>query len=267
MKSEKKTSSGKCRSIAFAIIALILTLYGCGGNEISSPAASKGVIDLRSWDFRGKGPVSLNGEWEFYWNRLYTPDDFKVPRPPLPMSCWEFPAYGTEPSLMTKTLGGRGFATYRLLIRIDNQGSALGLKILDAATAYRLWINGQLLASNGTVGDSPEAGKPQYLPMVVPIPDNLYRSDAGEAVLEMIVQVSNFNHTKGGLWESIRIGLHRELVNSRELNIALAFFLAGVIIIMGLYHLGLYLLRRKEIATFFFASPGPDDEHSFPDHQ
>ncbi|MEO6637629.1 MAG: hypothetical protein ABIN25_05090, partial [Ginsengibacter sp.] len=35
--------------------------------------AKKGILDLRKWDWKTNGIKDLSGEWEFYWDKLYTP--------------------------------------------------------------------------------------------------------------------------------------------------------------------------------------------------
>ena len=62
------------------IIFLIITLtYSCSKktSKIEIPIAKKGVLDIRGWNFEKNGSIQLKGEWEMYWNKLYTPEDFK----------------------------------------------------------------------------------------------------------------------------------------------------------------------------------------------
>ncbi len=42
------------------------------------PAASKGVLDASEWDFQSQGIIRLDGEWEFYWQRLLEPDSIRT---------------------------------------------------------------------------------------------------------------------------------------------------------------------------------------------
>lgn len=48
------------------------------GNQAGSapPAVREGVLDLSGWDLSTDGPVPLEGEWAFYWNRLLEPGNF-----------------------------------------------------------------------------------------------------------------------------------------------------------------------------------------------
>ncbi len=64
-------------ALAF-FICLFLALIACGHKspETKRPVAVKGVLDLRGWNFERDGSVNLDGEWEFYWDRLLEPSDF-----------------------------------------------------------------------------------------------------------------------------------------------------------------------------------------------
>lgn len=41
------------------------------------PIARQGVMDLYHFDINKKGKLALDGEWEFYYNQLFYPADFK----------------------------------------------------------------------------------------------------------------------------------------------------------------------------------------------
>ena len=107
-----------------------------------------------------------------------------------------------------RKLTGSGYATYRLIINVKDEaappeagagsesGSALyGLKILPMGTSYRLWINGELVAQNGMVGTEGQKASAQYLAQEV-----FFTSLQPE--IELVLQISNFQHQKGGFWYS-----------------------------------------------------------------
>mgnify|MGYP000851714927 FL=1 len=61
------------------LLLLSITLITSCNNSISdknAPVAKQGVLDLSNWDFRADGNVNVYGEWEFYWKKLYSPEDF-----------------------------------------------------------------------------------------------------------------------------------------------------------------------------------------------
>ena len=61
------------------LLSHFLGVTGCA-REVSStrpPTAQNGILDLRQWDPARDGPVKLKGEWEFYWQKLLTEQDFQ----------------------------------------------------------------------------------------------------------------------------------------------------------------------------------------------
>ncbi|HSO87069.1 MAG TPA: hypothetical protein VLQ91_10985 [Draconibacterium sp.] len=63
----------------FWVVAILLfTVLNCKNTNTpvkERPLAVKGVIDLRKWDFQSEGPLLLEGEWEFFWEKLISPSD------------------------------------------------------------------------------------------------------------------------------------------------------------------------------------------------
>lgn len=241
------------KGIFFPLIAMAMMLPACVMNPQEKPAAYRGEMDLRNWNFHVRGPVALDGQWEFYWGKLLAPKDFLHDNTKTPDGFIAVPGIWNGVTIGGKAIPGTGFATYRLRVHTGFEVRKLGIKMFDAATAYKIWVNGHLIASNGIVSDDARGGVPQYLPLVAEIPDEAVWPSGENGLLEIIIQVSNHHHRKGGLWESIRIGTYEQLAEMREHGLLLAFFIAGAIIIMGMYHLGLYLLRKKEIATLYFS--------------
>lgn len=229
--------------ISFCIVMVYLFInYSLEGKitaEHQPPLASKGTMDLTEWDFDQRGPIALNGQWEFYWGQLLTPGDFTSPSQPVQ------PGYIKVPGLWNANgLSGDGYATYRLVIKTREANKLLGIKVLELMTSYNLWINGHLLASNGQVGRIKEDTIPQLLPATA----NFMTADKN---LEIILQIANFDHNKGGFWGPVHLGTDSQIQGLREKRLSNDLFLCGGLMLMALYHFGIFLLRRKENAPFF----------------
>ncbi len=228
---------------SFFLIIFLSLISGCSyGRYTSQLKVIEGKIDLAENQITSNA-VRLDGEWEFYWNELLTPEDFrkaekkKTDYIDVPGS-WN--AYITE----DRKASGNGYATYRLLF--ETQDSAkLGLKIPRMFTAYQLWVNGEWIASAGTVGKNRDDMSPQYLPQVA-----LFSSRQDEN--EIIIQVSNFNHRSGGMLESIVLSSEKQILDMRYQKIAYEFLLFGSLMIMGLYHIILFWFRKENLSPFYF---------------
>lgn len=71
-------------------------------------------------------------------------------------------------------------------------------------------------------------------------------------VLEMVVQVSNHDHRRGGLWHSIVLGPEGSVVSAEIQRVAWRSALFGFLVAVGLYHLLMYRMRTKAAVSLYF---------------
>lgn len=208
-------------------------------------SAQNGVLDLREWK-PAMGPVKLDGVWEFYWGVFLNPDDDKsVAADAIHYS--EVPSLWNEKMFNGTMLPIEGIASYRLKILLPSElVQELALRLPPVDTAYRLLINGKKVYENGMVGTSKESSLPHYYaPIMQVIPQG---KDA-----EIIFHLSNFHYPRPGIRDSILIGSREEIARIFELNLVKDIFLIGAILLMAMYHFGVYYLRRVDRSTLYFA--------------
>lgn len=210
--------------------------------SVSRPVAAQGVIDLRLWDFTDQGPVNLTGEYEFYWDNHIEPSKDVSSASTIPSyqevpSSWDGTQFGAE------TLPGQGFVTYRLNILLQ-EGQVLALRIPDIGTAYRLLVDGQQAVQVGIPGTSRESTEPDYYPAIVPVTSLRSR-------VELVFHVSNYHYRIGGIWLPVRLGLAEQIEREVEMQRALDLLLFGAILIIGLYNLALFVLRREDRSPLY----------------
>ncbi len=235
----------KTRKIAPKAIDGVLNLRSESyPSQISSEAEIK--KDELEWNFQEDGIIDLEGEWSFYWLRFLSPEDFKSDVLPKKSANILVPGSWNGTDINKEIIGGEGYATYRLIIPIEESqiGQTLGIKINYAATASKLWINGKKVSEDGKVGVSRKDMVPHY--------SNQVHTFIAENPIEIIVHVSNFNHKKGGLWQNLFIGTEADIFNQNNNALFYDFFLFGVLCIMTIYHFGLFILRREESTYFYF---------------
>jgi signal transduction histidine kinase len=222
-------------------------VYSCeyGTNSVRPPKATKGVLDLTGWDFEKNGVIDLNGEYEFFWHQLLGEKDFAGPLSPQRTGFIDVPGLWNNHQFNGMTIPGNGYATYRLTILMDRPNQSLYLKILEMGAAGTLFINGRKVYSYGEVAKYPALEKPGTLPAIIRIPID-------ENLIHLVLQVSNYSHKKGGIYEKLALGTHDHIQALRESGIAIDLFLFGSIFIIGLYHFGLFILRRSERSSLFF---------------
>ncbi|MBF0100945.1 MAG: response regulator [Desulfobacterales bacterium] len=251
------------------IFALLLIAYsclflfsGCVSSEKSKPTVRNGCIDLTYWDFSKDGIVNLQGEWAFYWgqfipiNELQKISSANTAHYIYVPGVWD--GYPIDASKPDHVLPAHGFATYVLNIKgiTCKQPESLVLKMQYAATAYELyWIPSNAepldglkpLLQNGQIAPISTEAIPQYLPKknhLVYLP--------AQQDYTIILYVSNFHYKNGGLWMPVCIGDENDIDLLDTQTNRNSFFIIGVLIIMGLYHLGLYAVRREDKASVMF---------------
>jgi hypothetical protein len=200
----------------FLLIILLTPVLGCSSERPANQLkAIGGKIEITE-DQIEKHTVKLDGEWEFYWNELLTPEDFRE-NEQKKTSYIYLPGSWNAYMKNDGKAYVNGYASYRLLFNTQDSVS-LGLKIPRIFTAYQLWVNGEQIASAGIVGKSRSDMSPQYLPQIA-----LFTSQQNEN--EIVIQVSNFNHRSGGILESIILGSEKQILDMRYKKIAYEFLL------------------------------------------
>lgn len=206
-----------------------------------------GVLDLRNWEPAKDGPATLTKKWEFYWMRLLSPADFKNTKMQItPDALLETPARWNGEKIGGHTLPGQGYATYRLKIRLSESAARrpLAVRYEEQANASTLYWNGVKVVAIGHVATNEKEAKDEWAlarARIDATPDN-----------EIVLQISNFSHRYGGFFAPIQLGIAEQIFAERESARLIEMFLSGAILIIGLYHLGLFFARRSEKSVLWF---------------
>lgn len=230
--------------IIFLPICLLVYAVITRANIPKSPKATQGNLDLSETDLVHGDNVRLDGEWLFFWNQLLEPSDFDSTAEQA-SEVITVPGIWNGHELNGKKLDGSGYATFKLHIKLKEPNDIYALKILTVSNAYKLWIDGNLIAENGVVSADKDSYHPEYRPQVVAF------SPTSQDV-EIVVQISNFHHWKGGFWHPIKLGSFENIQREYNSRTLLEIFLFGCLFIMAVYHFGLFFLRRKDPSTLYF---------------
>jgi signal transduction histidine kinase len=204
------------------------------------PQAKEGVLDLRDWSFERDGPVRLNGSWGFRWDELSTANDWDRTETGQSDRFAEVPGEWTRLGLP-----GKGVATYRLKVLTEGDAGPLGIRIPAIAPAYRMIVDGRVVAEAGHVSADRSQTMSEYSPQTV-------RFEPSNNDFDLILQVANELYPQGGIWFSLSLGAEKQMLNSieRERIVDMAVF--GGCALLGLYQIAVYLLRHKERSTLYF---------------
>jgi signal transduction histidine kinase len=190
--------AGKLLFLFILIYALDNSAYG------SEPSAVKGVIDLRK-TANDNFTVKLSGEWEFYWKKLLKPDDFRSGNNIKPDLFGTVPSYWTSYSAKSVRTTSMGFATYRLIMLLPpGYRNSLGFNMPVFDSSYEIYVDGKFMGGNGTPGKTEAGTAPGYERV-------FFRFDPASDSVEIIINVSNFHHRRGGFWLPMKTGTFSEV--------------------------------------------------------
>ena len=171
---------------------------------VRQPLAVNGVIDLR--ETAGNSyVVRLQGNWEFYWGKMLGPQDFTGNDKIKPDFYGRVPSYWTDyPKDSVKT-SPMGFATYRLIVLLPpGYRNSMGFDMPVFDSSYDIFVDGKFMGGNGTPGKAEAETNPGY-------ERNFFRFDPASDSIEIIINVSNFHHRRGGFWLPMKIGTFSEV--------------------------------------------------------
>lgn len=224
--------------LLFSLLAVTNPLYG---------ETQEGMVDLSDYSFAEEGTVKLDGTWEYSYSVMLDPDSLADEKPWGEAQFLEVPGKWTADKIEGLGKNGYGYGTYRLRIILpEDAPRQMAVKIGFIGTSYRLFVNNQLIASAGKPGIDQASTQPQWMSQVV----EFSREDD---TVELLLQTANFHDTTSGVMDSIWLGTVEQAYKVRYGAMLYELFLFGSLLIMGLYHLGLFLHYRNDKAPLYFA--------------
>lgn len=240
----------------FIIYLLLLTFLSCSGLKSARPKAVKGILDLTHWNFEKDGILDLNGEWEFFPGEFVPPADFSPMQRGIQAIYINVPIEWNNVIVKEKPMGAKGFATYYLKIILpagNHPSGSLGLKTSYTNDSFDLYVNEKIIINTGKISKTEENSEMQYKIELVELnKETVSSQEKGNRILNLVIHVSNYSHRSGGILNSFRFGDLKSLITKDRWNYIFDFFLFGSIFIMGIYHFGLYYLRRNDSSPLWF---------------
>lgn len=197
----------------------------------------QGFMDLSGWDYKQAKIIKLDGEWEFYWNRLLTPADFKQENRETnsPFTYMEVPSQWNGKRVDQIPLPAYGSATYRMVIQNVPFSGIFALEKRNIRFASKVFVNGQLLLEDG----KPDAERENYRAGNIP-KSGLFSADKGD--VEIIVQVANFDYINGGIPQSIYFGEKTAMIEARQKSSVREFSTLAILAALALIYFICYLV-------------------------
>ncbi|MBN2665788.1 MAG: hypothetical protein JXR67_04710 [Bacteroidales bacterium] len=226
--------------IYFLLSHFLVTAIG------AEPTAVKGIIDLRE-SAGNKFIFKLNGEWEFYWSKKLVPRDFYLANPPVPDLFGQVPSYWTSYSAEPLKPTGKGFATYRLRILLPpgfRNSLAFDMPVFDSS--YEVYVDGQKMGRNGIPGVTKDYTEPDY-------EKHFFRFTPDTDTIEIVINVSNFHHRRGGFWIPMKIGTFNEIQQSYASGWAKDWSSMSFLLAFSLLFFFFFVIFSRDKQTAFFS--------------
>ena len=238
-------------SLMFAFVFI-----GCGEHkaERTPPPIVDGTLDLRGWSFEHDGPVELSGQWHFAWKSFVSIAPWAELQVAMPLllevpRSWE----GHEDALNFEGPVGLGYGTYALRILWDDEVPLAiindGPQFAGTLEIYRGDLTLESRLRRGTPSTTPEEERP-FNRFYSILPFNA--AERGGEIIVM-VQVSSHHYPRGGLRRPVVLDRLSSARTTLGRHFGQAATTLGVLVVIGLYHLILFVMRRQQLRALYFA--------------
>ena len=228
----------------YTIFILLILLTG---TATAQPIAKRGIINLKNRELINNPIINLNGEWEFYWNQHLAPSDFSCKNIILPDLYGSVPAFWTSYADSIPEITPHGFATYRLRILLPEYfRNNITFKVPVFESSYRIYIDGKVMGVNGLPGTRHSETKPGYKPVTIdyfPLTDTI----------NVIINVSNYHHRRGGFWKPMEVGLSEGMHNHITGKMVFASTAIGMLASFSIFFFMFFLIFRRDRTMLYFS--------------
>lgn len=238
---------GVSRGLAVAAaVGLIVLLSSCTWKERDN-LVRDGYADLRQVNFWDHSLVRLNGDWRFWPSELIAPADVSGRLERRDSSVMKVPGSWQDLGLFEPADNLMTMGTLALALDLPPGEANWAVRLTDAYSACSLYANGDLIAEIGSVSSDPR----RYIPRKG-CETGLFSTKDGKVLL--VMHVVNFSLPHTGTWDSPRIGTVDTINKKRTTDSIRTSLVSGAMIFMGLYHLVLFLLSRKNKTALVFSA-------------
>ena len=174
--------------IAATILAMIILIYYYI-HALDQPLYfTGGEVDLSKTNFASDGVIDLNGEWEFYWDQLLEPTDFRHHKEKN-IQYLHVPGNWLRDQ-EGNTYDEKGYATYRVMIHNIPKAKYFGLKKANIRNSSKIYINGDVVLEDGKVSKTLQGSVGKNNSEVVYF-------ELEDSSAEIIIQVANHEYIVG----------------------------------------------------------------------
>lgn len=244
----KIASSKKLITVIVAILSLLVLFFYNLIFKVDTYECEtcNGKVILSEWDSEHDGIVKLDGTWEFYYKEFYYNNHFESGSVRNAMyrdvpSTWN--TYRLDGEHLTR----QGYGTYRLEVKTRcSAGEILSLYMGSIPSAYTLYVDDVLVATNGTAAKTAaaEVGNLRPSKAVFTAPSDSFN---------IIIHVSNFNFAKGGIWSDVILGSAQSVSSYQNVQIIKETILIGAFFALFLVYVCFFFNTKQFGKNLYFA--------------
>jgi two-component system, sensor histidine kinase ChiS len=194
--------------------------------------AREGILDLRELPEEAK-LLALSGEWKFTPNQFVRPDmlhsqaeNQMVPRG------WDKDAQ---------------YGSYQLKMTLPDHFSEVGFRVRIIWSAHTIYVNGEKVSEIGKIGTTKAETVPEN-------PSYEFYLEPKEKEMLVTIHVANFYNARGGIVFPIDFGDATKMREDVEADINIEWTAIFILLIFSIFHLTIFLLRKKDDAFFYSGS-------------
>ncbi|MEO3944159.1 histidine kinase [Gorillibacterium sp. CAU 1737] len=210
-----------------------------GRTSEAIPAAHQGKMNAAGWDVANSPVIRLDGQWEFYWNRLLTPQDF-ADASPIPDGYMQVPSLWNGKTINGQKLPTHGYATYRLVLENTPYQGMLALKKVNVRFSSRVFVNGQELLADGVPARMAAEYRSGNTPQL-----GFFEHKGGP--IEIIVQQANYEYINSGIPASLELGLEESMLLQHQQKHLMSLLIFGLLCTLALLYLIFFLVTRDGV--------------------
>ncbi len=232
-----------CKLISFVLLIFMIIHLIIPKSFIHAEQATPAInVDLGEEADPKEFYVALDGEWLFFAEELLTPADLEAVRSDEAPQVVSIP--GSFEDHMDEV---NAYGTYMTTVEIPEQfvGETLAIHIPFQYSAYTFYVDQIEVVSNGTVGHDALSHEAEMAPRT-----GYFIPQAEE--VRIAIQVSSFDHIRGGVENSIFIGEASVVAQKFNTSMVITLFINGSIFIVGLFMVLFALYRRHEHVFLIF---------------
>jgi serine phosphatase RsbU (regulator of sigma subunit) len=205
---------------------------------------SEGFVDASNLDLAGDSIVNISGSWAFFPREFIDP--LSTQRAGQFLDAGEVWDSGSG-------LSQDGYGSYRMVVTLPESSEEYSLNISPRYIAYNLYINGRLIAQNGTVGQTAAQSQLEYRHQVIDL--GTLDTLIGNRLI-VVFHVANFEFPETSLASGRSIGLQLGSTEDVQALVSLdssnRFISLGIYATLGIFCIGMSLFNQAKKDMLLF---------------